>query len=136
MELGQEAVFKDSTNKRSKVFCPFKDITDCEGAVVIVIIILLHLFTDTGAQSDFQNCQKSSHHAGASNGVVEFKWCAFTSQAVKAAGSASQWQSRCMQFCANQLLAQLGQPKLHHIDNPFHFMDTVSLQGESNFFEK
>lgn len=30
----------------------------------------------------------------------------------------------------------LGNPKLYNVRNPFDFMDLISLQGKTNFFEK
>jgi ribonucleotide reductase beta subunit family protein with ferritin-like domain len=41
-----------------------------------------------------------------------------------------------MQFCADRLLTELGQPKIIRVDNPFHFMELISLQSKTNFFEK
>ena len=39
-------------------------------------------------------------------------------------------------FCADRLLIALDQPRLYHAENPFPWMDLISLQGKSNFFEK
>ena len=41
-----------------------------------------------------------------------------------------------IQFVADRLLVQLGYPKLYNIGNPFDFMDLISLEGKTNFFEK
>lgn len=41
-----------------------------------------------------------------------------------------------IQFVADRLLVQLGYPKLYHAGNPFDFMDLISLEGKTNFFEK
>ena len=41
-----------------------------------------------------------------------------------------------IEFVADHLLAQLGYPKLYNSENPFDFMDMISLQGKTNFFEK
>jgi ribonucleoside-diphosphate reductase beta chain len=30
----------------------------------------------------------------------------------------------------------LGQPKIYQATNPFPFMDMISIQGKTNFFEK
>ena len=30
----------------------------------------------------------------------------------------------------------LGVPKYYRVENPFEFMDMISLQGKTNFFEK
>lgn len=37
---------------------------------------------------------------------------------------------------ADHLLAELGLPKVYHTQNPFSWMELISLQGKSNFFEK
>lgn len=41
-----------------------------------------------------------------------------------------------IQFVADRLLVQLGYPKLYNAGNPFDFMDLISLEGKTNFFEK
>ncbi len=41
-----------------------------------------------------------------------------------------------IQFVADRLLVQLGYPKLYRVGNPFDFMDLISLEGKTNFFEK
>jgi len=41
-----------------------------------------------------------------------------------------------IEFCADRLIYQLGYPKLYHAENPFPFMELISLQGKTNFFER
>ncbi|RUP48466.1 ferritin-like superfamily [Jimgerdemannia flammicorona] len=41
-----------------------------------------------------------------------------------------------IEFVADRLLVSLGVPKSYHAENPFDFMDLISLQGKTNFFEK
>ncbi|KAF8631603.1 hypothetical protein AX15_002351 [Amanita polypyramis BW_CC] len=41
-----------------------------------------------------------------------------------------------IQFVADRLLLSLGSEKYYHSTNPFDFMDLISLQGKTNFFEK
>ena len=41
-----------------------------------------------------------------------------------------------IEFVADRLLASLGNPKVYHVENPFPWMDMISLQGKTNFFEK
>lgn len=41
-----------------------------------------------------------------------------------------------IEFVADRLLVALGQPKRWNVENPFDFMDMISLQGKTNFFEK
>jgi len=41
-----------------------------------------------------------------------------------------------IEFVADRLLLSLGNPKVYGETNPFDFMDMISLQGKTNFFEK
>ena len=41
-----------------------------------------------------------------------------------------------IEFVADRLLSALNCPKVYHSDNPFDFMEMISLQGKTNFFEK
>ena len=41
-----------------------------------------------------------------------------------------------IEFVADRLLVALRQPKVYKADNPFPWMDMISLQGKTNFFEK
>jgi ribonucleoside-diphosphate reductase subunit M2 len=41
-----------------------------------------------------------------------------------------------IEFVADRLLVQLGCSKYYEADNPFDFMELISLQGKTNFFEK
>lgn len=43
---------------------------------------------------------------------------------------------RYIEFVADRLLVALGCPKVYKVENPFDFMDLISLQGKTNFFEK
>ncbi len=44
--------------------------------------------------------------------------------------------SQYIEFVADRLLESLGNPKHYKSTNPFDFMDMISLQGKTNFFEK
>jgi ribonucleoside-diphosphate reductase beta chain len=44
--------------------------------------------------------------------------------------------SQYIRFVADRLLVQLGYPKMYNAGNPFDFMDLISLEGKTNFFEK
>jgi ribonucleotide reductase beta subunit family protein with ferritin-like domain len=35
-----------------------------------------------------------------------------------------------------RLAVQLGNPKIYSAQNPFDFMDLISMEGKTNFFEK
>jgi len=41
-----------------------------------------------------------------------------------------------IEFVADRLLVALGQPKVYMSENPFPFMENISLEGKTNFFEK
>ena len=40
-----------------------------------------------------------------------------------------------IEFVANRLLLQLGYDKLFDVENPFDFMELISLRPKTNFFE-
>ena len=44
--------------------------------------------------------------------------------------------SQYIEFCADRLLYALGVPKFYDASCPFDWMDLISLQGKTNFFEK
>ncbi|RUS35236.1 beta subunit of ribonucleoside-diphosphate reductase [Jimgerdemannia flammicorona] len=41
-----------------------------------------------------------------------------------------------IEFVADHLLVSLGYSKCYEVENPFDFMNLISLQGKSNFFER
>jgi ribonucleoside-diphosphate reductase subunit M2 len=41
-----------------------------------------------------------------------------------------------IKFVADRLLTSLGHPKMYNVSNPFDWMELISLQGKTNFFEK
>ena len=41
-----------------------------------------------------------------------------------------------LEFVADRLLVELGCDREYNTSNPFDFMDMISLQGKTNFFEK
>ena len=41
-----------------------------------------------------------------------------------------------LEFVTDRLLVELGCNKVYNVTNPFDFMDMISLQGKTNFFEK
>jgi ribonucleoside-diphosphate reductase subunit M2 len=41
-----------------------------------------------------------------------------------------------IEFVADRLLVQLGAPKAYHMSNPFPWMELISCEGKTNFFEK
>merc|ERR1719145_241927 len=51
-------------------------------------------------------------------------------------GMNSELMTRYIEFVADRLLSALGHPKLFRASNPFDWMELISLQGKTNFFEK
>jgi len=51
-------------------------------------------------------------------------------------GMNNEMMTRYIEFVADRLLASLGHPKLFGASNPFDWMELISLQGKTNFFEK
>jgi len=44
--------------------------------------------------------------------------------------------SQYINYVADHLLTELGLPKHYNDENPFDFMELISLQGKTNFFER
>jgi ribonucleotide reductase beta subunit family protein with ferritin-like domain len=51
-------------------------------------------------------------------------------------GMNSKDMTNYIQFVADRLAVQLGIPKIYNVSNPFDFMELISLEGKTNFFEK
>ena len=51
-------------------------------------------------------------------------------------GMNSTLMSEYIEFCADRLVVQLGYQKIYNSKNPFDFMERISLNGKTNFFEK
>lgn len=55
---------------------------------------------------------------------------------VELIGMNSRLMSQYIEFVADRLLYALGYPKYYNTQNPFEWMEMISLQGKTNFFEK
>jgi len=55
---------------------------------------------------------------------------------VKLIGMNADLMCQYIEFVADRLLLSLGCPKVYNTTNPFDFMEMISLQGKTNFFEK
>jgi ribonucleotide reductase beta subunit family protein with ferritin-like domain len=55
---------------------------------------------------------------------------------VELIGMNSKLMSQYIEFCADRLIVALGYDKMYRATNPFDWMDMISLQGKTNFFEK
>jgi ribonucleoside-diphosphate reductase subunit M2 len=51
-------------------------------------------------------------------------------------GMNSRDMTEYIQFVADRLAMQLGIEKIYKVQNPFDFMELISLEGKTNFFEK
>ncbi|MFM7388791.1 MAG: ribonucleotide-diphosphate reductase subunit beta [Bacteroidota bacterium] len=55
---------------------------------------------------------------------------------VKLIGMNSDLMSQYIEFVADRLLVELGNAKIYNVSCPFDFMEMISIQGKSNFFER
>lgn len=51
-------------------------------------------------------------------------------------GMNARLMQQYIEFVADRWLTELGYVKIYHTANPFDFMEMISLQGKTNFFEK
>ena len=51
-------------------------------------------------------------------------------------GMNAELMSQYIEFVADRLVVQLGYGKIYNTSNPFDFMEMISLEGKTNFFEK
>ncbi|RZK40966.1 MAG: ribonucleoside-diphosphate reductase, partial [Hymenobacter sp.] len=51
-------------------------------------------------------------------------------------GMNARTMSQYIEFVADRLLVSLGCGKIYNSTNPFDFMEMISVQGKTNFFEK
>jgi ribonucleoside-diphosphate reductase beta chain len=51
-------------------------------------------------------------------------------------GMNARLMQQYIEFVADRWVSQLGYGKLYYTANPFDFMEMISLQGKTNFFEK
>jgi ribonucleotide reductase beta subunit family protein with ferritin-like domain len=48
----------------------------------------------------------------------------------------SKLMSQYIEFVADRLIVQLGYDKIYNVSCPFDFMEQISIEGKTNFFEK
>jgi ribonucleoside-diphosphate reductase subunit M2 len=51
-------------------------------------------------------------------------------------GMNSDMMTQYIKFVADRLSVQLGYKKIYNVSNPFEFMELISLEGKTNFFER
>ncbi len=54
----------------------------------------------------------------------------------KLVGMNGDLMSQYIEFVADRLIVQLGYDKIYNSNNPFSFMEMISMEGKTNFFEK
>ena len=54
----------------------------------------------------------------------------------KLIGMNSELMTQYIKFVADRLVVQLGYKKIYNVANPFDFMELISLEGKTNFFER
>ncbi|KAM8832522.1 ribonucleoside-diphosphate reductase subunit M2-like isoform 1-T2 [Spinachia spinachia] len=55
---------------------------------------------------------------------------------VKLIGMNGELMKQYIEFVADRLMLELGFTKMYRVENPFDFMENISLEGKTNFFEK
>lgn len=55
---------------------------------------------------------------------------------VRLIGMNADLMCQYIKFVADRLLQALGSPKIYQVQNPFDFMDYISIPGKTNFFER
>ncbi|MFN4235171.1 MAG: ribonucleoside-diphosphate reductase small subunit [Bacteroidia bacterium] len=55
---------------------------------------------------------------------------------VKLIGMNADLMCQYIEFVADRLLVELGNEKVYNVSNPFDFMELISLEGKTNFFER
>jgi ribonucleotide reductase beta subunit family protein with ferritin-like domain len=75
-------------------------------------------------------------HAIISEAVIIEK--EFITEAIpcKLIGMNADMMKEYIEFVADRLVVQLGCNKIYNAKNPFNFMDMISMEGKTNFFEK
>jgi ribonucleoside-diphosphate reductase subunit M2 len=54
----------------------------------------------------------------------------------KLIGMNSQMMTQYIQFVADRLCVQLGYKRIYNVNNPFDWMELISLEGKTNMFER
>ncbi len=69
--------------------------------------------------------------------AVEFEH-EFVTEAIPVSliGMNAKLMKQYIEFVADRLMLELGYSEIYNSENPFDFMDMISLQGKTNFFEK
>ena len=55
---------------------------------------------------------------------------------VKLIGMNAELMRQYIEFVADRLVRSLGHPVIYNVTNPFPFMDLISMEGKTSFFER
>ena len=100
---------------------------------------------DEGMHTDFavllytklnQKCRKKKVQTIIKDAVEIEKEFICDALPCKLIGMNSKLMSQYIEFVADRLSVQLGYSKIFNSSNPFDFMEMISLEGKTNFFEK
>ena len=99
-----------------------------EGLHTLFAIALYHTLKETLSDADIQAIVTEAV-------TIETE---FITQALPCSliGMNAKLMTQYIQFVADRLLVQLGAEKVYKVANPFDFMELISLEGKTNFFEK
>jgi len=86
-------------------------------------------------QSSLINCQTEIETMIRSAVDIE-KGFICDSLPVNLIGMNSVLMSQYIEFVADRLVDAMGHQKIYNVQNPFEWMEMISLQGKTNFFEK
>eukprot|EP00494_Astrolonche_serrata_P028823 UN29090 len=75
-------------------------------------------------------------HSIVKDAVEQEKYFITEALPVNLIGMNNNLMRQYIEFVADVLLVQLGHSKLFKVENPFDWMQMISLQGKTNFFEK
>ena len=79
--------------------------------------------------------QETVHQIVADAVALEREFCC-DALSVGLMGMNADLMAQYIEFVADRLLVALEYEKLYHAANPFDWMETISLQGKTNFFER
>jgi ribonucleoside-diphosphate reductase subunit M2 len=100
---------------------------------------------DEGLHRDFaislhdklvDKCSQATAHAIVGDAVAAEREFVTEALPVRLIGMNAEAMILYVQFCADHLLTSLGFEKLYNSNNPFEWMELISLQGKTNFFER
>ncbi|KAF0024024.1 hypothetical protein F2P81_024654 [Scophthalmus maximus] len=91
-----------------------------------------------GCDKKFARSDELSRHRRTHTGEKKFVCNEFLTEAlpVKLIGMNCDMMKTYIEFVADRLMVELGFAKIFRVENPFDFMENISLEGKTNFFEK